>query len=155
MKQDWASSLEAGGTFWISGTSWLIVIWQLNSPVFTETRTLNLQRTPSLRFAQYHALRSAGFQLEGSAWHERSRHYGSSAWGLSPGLIMRPRDGVGSQNRRPFIFQRVFYILGRRHIEPWSHLLCSPGASPHCYHILDRAIFMWRCWNQPRPQAPS
>ena len=32
-------------------TSWLIVIYpkQLNSPVFTETRTLNLQRTPSLR----------------------------------------------------------------------------------------------------------
>ena len=31
---------------------------------------------------------------------------------------MRPGDGVGCQNRRPFIFQCVFYILGRRHIEP-------------------------------------
>ena len=31
---------------------------------------------------------------------------------------MRPRDGVGCQNRRPFIFQCVFYILGQRHIEP-------------------------------------
>ena len=36
---------------------------------------------------------------------------------------MRPRDGVGCQNRRPFVFQCVFYILGRRHIEPWG----SPG----------------------------
>ena len=33
-------------------------------------------------------------------------------------LKMRPRDIVGCQNRRPFIFQCVFYILGRRHIEP-------------------------------------
>ena len=51
MKQDWASSLQTEVTFWISGTSWLIIIppQQLNSPVFTETRTLNLQRTPSLR----------------------------------------------------------------------------------------------------------
>ena len=31
---------------------------------------------------------------------------------------MRPWDGAGCQNRRPFIFQCVFYILGRRYIEP-------------------------------------
>ena len=48
-----------------------------------------------------------------------ARHYGSSAWGLSPSLQMRPRVEVGCQNRRPFIFQCVFFILGPRHIEPW------------------------------------
>ena len=57
---------------WLSGSSWLIVIWpkQLNSPVFTETRTLNLQRT---QVAQYYApdrQRAAEFQLEGFAWRE-------------------------------------------------------------------------------------
>ena len=62
-----------GSTFcWLSGSSWLIVIWpkQLNSPVFTETRTLNLQRT---QVAQYYApdrQRATEFQLEGFAWRE-------------------------------------------------------------------------------------
>ena len=57
---------------WLSGSSWLIVIWpkQLNSTVFTETRTLNLQRT---QVAQYYApdrQRATEFQLEGFAWRE-------------------------------------------------------------------------------------
>ena len=90
----------------------------LNSPVFTETRTLNLQRTPSLRLLSTMLSAQLGSNLK-SGFRTGACHYGSSAWGLSPSLKMRPRDGVGGQNRRPFIFQCVFYILGRRHIEPW------------------------------------
>ena len=53
--------------------------------MFTEARTLYLQRTPSLRLptAQYHALygsQQLGSNLTGG------RHYGSSAWGISPSL---------------------------------------------------------------------
>ena len=76
---------------------------------------------------------------------------------------MRPRDGVGCQNRRPFIFQCVFYILGRRHIEPNDHmsqegkcLLClyalcpnknmpvySSGISFNLISLMDVARIVW------------
>ena len=40
---------------------------------------------------------------------------------------MRPpgQDGVGCQNRRPFIFQCVFYTFGRHHIEPCADTMVS------------------------------
>ena len=56
-------------------------------PVFTEARTLYLQRTPSLRLPSTMLCTGNG-QLGSNL--TGGRHYGSSAWGISPSL---PSDG--------------------------------------------------------------
>ena len=91
MKQDWASGkLETVIiSCWLSGTSWLIVIrpQQLNS--------LCLQKQGHFIFKGPHpsgcpvpcSVRAAGSWVP--TWRG-GRHYGSSAWGISPSL---PSDG--------------------------------------------------------------